>query len=234
MSDINRAYAICALKTAVICGPWPIVVALKLRVYRAYHTVRILKIQYLFESAEPHIPTTTSPAMELPETLALKVIGFEIVIVLYPSVITAAALILLRRLTRFWIPTWAVVCLAVLSLPAVHSLDIWRRDRQIARKAARMGAVLPPREQGRWPGGIDLLMVLTRAFETGFLSECLPRAVPVYAYPSLILGDLLWEKMHTIGQTFEIYIFWDRNYVTSDANVVKVTNATRKLRSSYF
>nr|AAL67906.1 cytochrome P450 monooxygenase pc-2 [Phanerodontia chrysosporium] len=60
----------------------------------------------------------------------------------------------------------------------------------------------------RWPGSIDLLRQLTQTFETGFLSE------------------MLWGYMHVLGQTFEVYILWDSNYVTSDANVIKTILAT--------
>lgn len=35
-------------------------------------------------------------------------------------------------------------------------------------------------------------------------------------------GDHIWEKMQTMNPTFELYVLWDRNYITSDANVIKV------------
>ena len=66
---------------------------------------------------------------------------------------------------------------SVVSTPVVHALLVWRRNWLAARKAARMGAILPPRLTGRWPAGLDLLVQLTDSFENGFLSE----------YPSLAL-----------------------------------------------
>nr|BAL05110.1 cytochrome P450 [Phanerodontia chrysosporium] len=147
-------------------------------------------------------------SIDFPDRLVLRVIAYELVFLFYPTVPAAAGLVLLRRLTDIWLPTWAIVLLSVCSLPVVHGLSIWRNNWRAARKAARMGAVLPPRLKGRWPSSIDLLMRLTDAFETGFMS------------------DLLWEYMHTIGQAFEVYVLWDSNYVTSDANVVKAILAT--------
>ncbi|EKM59241.1 uncharacterized protein PHACADRAFT_249548 [Phanerochaete carnosa HHB-10118-sp] len=144
-----------------------------------------------------------SPAIHLPEREVVTVILYELGFIFKPSAATAAALILLRRYADLWIPTWAIFWLSVLSLPIAHGLSVWHSNWRAARKAARMGAVLPPRVQGRWPGSVDLLVKLTDSFENGFLS------------------DLLWEKMCSVNQTFEIYILWDRNYVTSDASVVK-------------
>nr|AAX49400.1 cytochrome P450 monooxygenase pc-2 [Phanerodontia chrysosporium] len=142
------------------------------------------------------------------DALALRTLVYELTYLLYPAVPTAAALLLLQRLGSVWLPTWTIVLLSLCSVPVAHRILLWLKDWRAARKAASMGAILPPRLKGRWPGSIDLLRQLTKTFETGFLSE------------------MLWGYMHVLGQTFEVYILWDSNYVTSDANVIKTILAT--------
>ncbi|GJE84276.1 cytochrome P450 pc-3 [Phanerochaete sordida] len=155
-------------------------------------------------------PAPMSPfsSLELPEPLALRIIAYELYYILTPVLPAALALVLLQRWTDVALPTWAVAALALLSLPVAHAITIYRNQWVMARKAARMGAVLPPRLAGKWLGGIDLLVQLTDSFENGFLS------------------DMLFKHLRTLGQTFEIYILWDNNYVTDDANVVKTILAT--------
>lgn len=114
-----------------------------------------------------------SSSIHLPEREVVLIILYELGFIFKPSAVTATTLILLRRYADLWVSTWAISCLALLSLPVVHGLSVWRSNRRVARKAAQMGAVLPPRVQGRWPGGLDLLAKLTDSFENGFLSECL-------------------------------------------------------------
>ncbi|EKM59240.1 uncharacterized protein PHACADRAFT_249546 [Phanerochaete carnosa HHB-10118-sp] len=149
-----------------------------------------------------------SPSIRLPEREVVLMILHELGIIFKPSLVTAFTLVILRRYADVCIPTWAIFGLTLLSLPVMHGLTVWWNNWCIARKAAQMGAVLPPRIQGRWPGGIDLLMKLTRQAETGFLSE------------------MQWGNMQSVGRTLKMDVLWNGRYITSDASVVKAILAT--------
>lgn len=44
-------------------------------------------------------------------------------------------------------------------------------------------------------------------------------------------GEAIWKKMQEIGYTFELYILWDRAYVTADVNVIKVKSSVPEVTS---
>ena len=88
-----------------------------------------------------------------------------------PAVLVAAVLALASRRTSVVIPNWLGAIIVALTIPTYHighaTLRYWRN----ARKAARLGAVLPPRWQGNLPGSYDLLQLVDQAYYRGFLSE---------------------------------------------------------------
>ncbi|KIP10692.1 hypothetical protein PHLGIDRAFT_100824 [Phlebiopsis gigantea 11061_1 CR5-6] len=146
--------------------------------------------------------------MPLPESQAVLLVVSQLGRLVRPSLLTAALLLLLRRYTAVHPPTWAVPGLALAVLPVYYAVRIRFASWHIQRRAARLGAALPPRLEGRKFGNWDILQSLTESFETDYLSET------------------LFGYMHTIGHSFELYILWDRAYVTDDANVVKAMLAT--------
>lgn len=90
---------------------------------------------------------------------------------LVPAVITCAALVLTSRQTNASLSTWLITFLAIFAVPSYHigyaKLRYWHN----ARKAARLGAVLPPRWQGNLPGSWDLMQLVDQAYYRGFLSK---------------------------------------------------------------
>ena len=34
----------------------------------------------------------------------------------------------------------------------------------------------------------------------------------------------MWDVMHELGNTYAFYVLWDRAVITSDANIIKVSN----------
>ena len=57
--------------------------------------------------------------------------------------------------------------LSLLSLPAVFTASVLYKDYVNQRRAAALGAVLPPRIRSKWPGGFSTLKTLVRSFQMG-------------------------------------------------------------------
>ncbi|KAI0723090.1 cytochrome P450 monooxygenase pc-2 [Earliella scabrosa] len=101
-----------------------------------------------------------------------------------------------------------VALVAALSVPAVYAGRIVYRDWSVKRRAARMGAVLPPSWEGKAFGNTDILKYAIEAFHRG--------------YP----GDGFWDRIDELGHLHLISILWDPLYITTDANVIKTVLAT--------
>lgn len=70
-----------------------------------------------------------------------------------------------------YIPLWVTILVCVSSIPLVISARILLRDMRYRWEAASLGAVLPTRLTGKWPGGVDLLIVLYKSFKYGYPGE---------------------------------------------------------------
>lgn len=106
---------------------------------------------------------------------ALSLVTQQLAYLFYPSVLTSSILFALRRHASIdlasRLPTWAVVISSLLSIPVFHIGKAKINDFVVARKADRMGAQMVPRWDGKSVGNVDLLVKLTNAATTGFLSE---------------------------------------------------------------
>ncbi|PSR74975.1 hypothetical protein PHLCEN_2v9389 [Hermanssonia centrifuga] len=134
---------------------------------------------------------------------ALALVAQQLILLLYPAVLTFALCSILDSLVHAAVPTWAYALIATTSIPASLAGRIWFRDWIMARKAARVDAILVPRWNGKAIGNTDILKLLLVAFETGYIS------------------DYLSDKLQEVGGTFCMYTLWDPTYVTSDANIIK-------------
>lgn len=112
-----------------------------------------------------------SPPVSLPEAQAVSLVVLQLIRFLFPLVVTSAGLVLLGRLTDLELPTWAIATLACASIPAYTTAHVLMSAWRIERKAARLGAVVPPRLKGKKFGHIDLLFKLSKGFESDYLSE---------------------------------------------------------------
>ncbi|GJE84229.1 cytochrome P450 [Phanerochaete sordida] len=105
-------------------------------------------------------------------------------------------------------PVWVDALVALIAIPAFH---VGRAHWQYAhrrRKAARLGATLPPRWDGKLPANFDVLQLVDKAYREGFLS------------------DYFYEKFDELGPTYNFYVLWDNDYCTQDAAVIKSILAT--------
>ncbi|PSR74971.1 hypothetical protein PHLCEN_2v9385 [Hermanssonia centrifuga] len=127
---------------------------------------------------------------------------------IYPTILVIASFSFLRRLLNVVVPTWIVVIAVLISMPSFMITRAQIFHWLNARRAARLGAVLPPRWNGKRIGNLDVLEVLRKINVDGYLS------------------DNFWEKMHELGPTYEVSIMWDPDYVTSDVNIIKNVLAT--------
>lgn len=88
-----------------------------------------------------------------------------------PAAVVSAALLFISREAIVPVPTWLVVLAAALSIPTYPigcaKLQYWYN----VRKAARQGAMMPPRWDGKMIGNWDLLQLLDQAYLRGFLSK---------------------------------------------------------------
>ncbi|KAH9894448.1 cytochrome P450 monooxygenase pc-2 [Cubamyces lactineus] len=102
-----------------------------------------------------------------------------------------------------------LVLITLLSVPSTHAIRIIYRNARAQRAAEGAGAVLPPRLDGRLLGNRDLLQERLEKFKNGYM------------------GEGLWDKVDALGHLHSIEIFWNRMYMTDDANVLKTILATK-------
>ncbi|OSC98991.1 cytochrome P450 monooxygenase pc-2 [Trametes coccinea BRFM310] len=105
-----------------------------------------------------------------------------------------------------WSPS--IIVAALLSVPAGCAARIFFRDWSARRRAASLGAVLPPRWDGRLIGNFDLLTDFLERFHTGYL------------------GEGPWDRMEELGNICSVSLLWDVTYFTIDASVMKAILAT--------
>ncbi|KAI0337412.1 cytochrome P450 monooxygenase pc-3 [Trametopsis cervina] len=139
---------------------------------------------------------------------AIQLVSKQLAGVLYPSVLTASLLLVLRRRAPIQISSAVISLAALLTIPVYNVVRLKLRERSERKRAKMMGAPFPPRFEGESFGSVDILFKMMEQVQNGFLSE------------------FFWAKMKAIGNTFELYVLWDRIYITSDANVVKHVLAT--------
>ncbi|KAI9066435.1 cytochrome P450 monooxygenase pc-2 [Trametes sanguinea] len=125
-----------------------------------------------------------------------------------PVTVILAASRVLDVVFHLRLPTVAIIVIAGLSIPTLYILRIALHEWHVRRAAARIGAVLPPRWEGRSIGNLDILNHVMERFYNGYLS------------------DGVWDKMGELGYLYAISIMWDTSYFTIDANVTKAVLAT--------
>ena len=88
-----------------------------------------------------------------------------------PAVLVSVSMFLLREHAGVHIANWLMAILAVLAIPIYHigrgKSEYWLNER----KAARLGASLPPRWDGKLIGNWDVLMHASKAYTQEFLSK---------------------------------------------------------------
>ena len=176
--------------------------------------------------------TRRRPLLRQAVRLALQ----RLALFLYPSLLTASLLVLLRRnaplLARM--PTWAVVLSGFISIPTFHIGRAKLEELIIARKAARLGAQLPPRWEGKSIGDVDVLTYMMNEFNNGFLSQYFHHQTrDALKFDCLYLGEAAWQKLRELGHTLDTYVLWDRTWITDDVNVIKVHSSTAEVGFSH-
>ncbi|KAI0663218.1 cytochrome P450 monooxygenase pc-2 [Cubamyces menziesii] len=101
-----------------------------------------------------------------------------------------------------------LVLITLLSIPGIHAIRIIQSNARARRAAERAGAVLPPRLEGKLLGNRDLLQERLEKFKNGYM------------------GEGLWDKVGALGHLHSLEIFWNRMYMTDDANVLKAILST--------
>jgi len=90
-----------------------------------------------------------------------------------PNTLVAPALVLVsamlaRNHLHIFLPIWAVIVAAGLSLPIGWLVKVKYRDWVDARDAAALGAVMPPVVYDPWPGSLSLFRMAVDDFKNGY------------------------------------------------------------------
>ncbi|KAI0332394.1 cytochrome P450 monooxygenase pc-2 [Cubamyces sp. BRFM 1775] len=101
-----------------------------------------------------------------------------------------------------------LVLITLLSVPGTYAIRILYRKARAQRAAEQVGAVLPPRLEGKLFGNRDLLLEGLEKFKNGYM------------------GEGLWDKVDELGHLHSIELLWNWMYMTDDANVIKAMLAT--------
>ncbi|KAG5645794.1 hypothetical protein DXG03_005331 [Asterophora parasitica] len=75
---------------------------------------------------------------------------------------------LLHEYQSIDLPLWAVIASVLSSIPVAILLKVSFADFIDHRRAAALGAVLPPRVYDKWPAGIGLLLQSINNLKTGY------------------------------------------------------------------
>lgn len=105
----------------------------------------------------------------LPHALSLVIQQFSRLI--YPALVLSGVLITFNKIAVNSVPTWAIAAAAITSIIPYHIGLAKLRYWQHTRKAARLGAILPPQWDGKAIGNRDLLALLDDAYFNGYLSN---------------------------------------------------------------
>ena len=111
----------------------------------------------------------------LPQAHALVI--SQLTVLLYPAAITSGLIHVGQKYGGVRVSVWVTAVAMVVSVPAFHitraRLLLWWNKR----KAARLGAVLPPMWNGKKMGNVDILGKLKESWSKGYLSTFTPRRV---------------------------------------------------------
>lgn len=127
-----------------------------------------------------------------------------------------AAMFVFNKLANAYLknglPFWAVILATILSVPVTALLKLTFTDYVDHRSAAGQGAILPPRVYDKWPGGVGLLLELTRNLKTGYPGKSL--SSPSHAWTSRCInscyqGDNFKERSLRYGNTFNIRVLFE-------------------------
>lgn len=94
------------------------------------------------------------------------------VINLLPAASIFATAHVLRAFGDMDLPTLLVALVAIASIPAVYAARIAYMNWIVPRRAARMGAVLPPRWDGKSFGNRDILQHILDQYLKGYPGTC--------------------------------------------------------------
>ena len=119
-------------------------------------------------------------ASRLPPGVPLIIRAFSVNIL--PVAVVVLASRFLRTHIDIKIPTFLVVLIALLSIPAFHAARIVHRSWSIKRRAACMGAVLPPVWEGKSFGNLDILKNGLEMIRRGYPGR--PRRIPASRFCS--------------------------------------------------
>ncbi|PIL36941.1 cytochrome P450 [Ganoderma sinense ZZ0214-1] len=130
---------------------------------------------------------------------------------LLPAATVVVAARVLHSHNVLHIPPLLFAFTAALSIPLWYAARIVFGKWRIKRRAARMGAVLPPSWEGRSFGNMDLF------------KECMERWTK--GYP----GDSFWNNgpIREFNGLYSVTLFWDTMYITTDVNILKAVLATQ-------
>lgn len=101
--------------------------------------------------------------------LAHSLVLGQLLRLLAPAVFTSLIVLLAPAHVQATVPTWLVVLAAALAIPTYHIGRSKLRTWHNMRKAARLGATMPVRWDGKMPGNVDLLQRVDKAYWNGYL-----------------------------------------------------------------
>ncbi|KAI5117814.1 hypothetical protein M0805_004944 [Coniferiporia weirii] len=105
-------------------------------------------------------------------------------------------------------PPWFRRTALVAAFPFMLYLKIARKDREMEREAARLGAMRIPAIPGKWPGNIDVLLDLAKSFESDYIAEP------------------FWPIMERLGNVIRTRILWVDGIFTTEPDHIKQILAT--------
>ncbi|KAI0944226.1 hypothetical protein AcW1_001983 [Taiwanofungus camphoratus] len=127
---------------------------------------------------------------------------------LIPPAFIYLANILCRVLLDVVVPRRLLIAACLLSFPtAAFILVRWRKYAN-RKEAASLGAVMPPTVKHKWPGGVDILLAVSRNFEKTFL------------------GDWLFKWSEEYGHTYNREVLFENRLFTSEPEHIKAILAT--------
>ncbi|KAH7904253.1 cytochrome P450 [Hygrophoropsis aurantiaca] len=142
--------------------------------------------------------------MEIPPGLIYFILNFHRLML--PPALAYCAIRLLHTITGISLSEGFHVPLYIASLPLAFTSTVLYAEYNDKRQAAARGAVLAPRVQSRWPGGLDILAKLVGNFKG---------------------GDMMNNEMQIHGNTINIRTLFENRIFTTEPEYIKAILATQ-------
>jgi len=142
---------------------------------------------------------------------------------LFPCIVIATVRFILDDHFGIFIPKRIVIATTVLGIPIITTIRLGWVQIKRRRRAAVLGARVPPMVTGKWLGNLDLLKEIANNIKHGYPGKRWRATfILILAIHNQSTGDGIWEWIEQLGTTYNLRIFWEDIVFTYEPENIKV------------